>query len=140
MKLSLVAILTISLALFFISCDEDNVTGNGVTLVKVNVDLQLGFQDHFVKVKFNDTVHFSADLTPGVSLAGPLATFITYLPHGLNQCEVFWQENYGQAYQPFHLDSTDVYVGDSKEYYMGIRVSSDTTLVVEIREEPFYYL
>lgn len=139
LRLFLVEILAISLSLAFISCDEDNVTGNGVNLVRVNVDLQYGFEGNFIRVKFNENLYFSADLTEEAPLSGPLATFITYLPRGLNQCNVFWQDNYGQVGQPFHLDSTDVYFGDSEKYYIGISVSSDT-LFIELQEEPFNYL
>ena len=139
MRLFLVEILAISLSLVFISCDEDNVTGNGVNLVRVNVDLQYGFEGHFVRVKFNENVYFSADLTSAAPFAGPKATFIAFLPRGLNQCEIFWQENYGSAHQPYNIYSKEVNLGNADIYYMGIRVSNDSTFVIDLQEEPFGY-
>ena len=139
MRVFLVAIVVISLSLVFINCDEDNVTGNGFNLVRVNVDLQDGFDGNFVRVKFNDTVHFSADLKEMAPLAGPLARFTTYLPRGLNQCEIFWQENYGSAHQPYNIDSKEVNLDNAEIYYMGISVSNDSTFVIDLKEKPFGY-
>ncbi len=147
MKLLLVEILAISLSLVFISCDEDNVTDsdvnedndsiNDVNLVRVKVDLQYGFTGNFVRVKFNGDSYFSAFLDEMAPLSGPLATFTTYLPQGLNQCEIFWREILVKAN---YTESKEFNLGNADIYYMGIRVSNDSTLVIDLQEEPFGYM
>ncbi|KAA3616252.1 MAG: hypothetical protein DWQ05_10935 [Calditrichaeota bacterium] len=131
--------LTLFLYIFLLGCDDDNFIENTPDLAKINVDLQAGFEDHFVSVKFNDERYFSADLTELAPLAGPLATFVTYLKPGEYNCEIFWQENVRQVGQPFFLDSTIITIGNLDEYYLGIRAYSDT-ISVELKESPFSYL
>lgn len=108
-------------------------------MVKVIVDFTYGVNGNFVRLKFNDNECFSADLNEKAPLAGPIATFTTYLPRGLNQCELFWQEETGGVHLPYNIECKDVMIGDANLYYMGISVSDDSTLVIDLREKPFLY-
>lgn len=130
---------TLCLFFFLLGCDGNNITESNTELAKINVDLQYGFDNYFVLIRFNDEKYFSADLTGLVPLSGPLATFVTYLEPGEYNCEVFWQENSGQAGQPYFLDSTKITIGDLEEYYLGIRANNDT-ISAELRDTPFGYI
>lgn len=139
MKTFIFCFISLSIFILFLSCEDNNIIDGNSDLAKVNVDLQFGFDNYFVRVKFNEENYFSADLTELVPLSGPLATFITYLPPGKNSCEVFWQENYGQVGQPYFIDSANVIIGDLEEYYLGIRAVNDS-IEVELRNTPFGYM
>jgi len=139
MKTLCLYFMTVLLLIFFLGCDCDNITESSTDLAKVHVDLQYGFNDYFVIVRFNDERYFTADLTGLAPLSGPLATFVTYLEIGEHNCKVFWQENAGQIGQPYFLDSTQITIGDLEEYFLGIRAYNDT-ISVELRDTPFGYI
>lgn len=140
MRLTFTILIAAALLLLLISCDNDTVSGDSDNLVRVHVDLHMGFADHKVQITFNDEVHFRADLTGMVPFAAPAATFTTFLPRGVNECEIFWQENQGQADPPYNLVNTSFILGNAENYYMNISAASDTALVIDIQDTPFVYL
>ena len=104
-------------------------------MAKINVDLQDGLAGHYVRIEFNEDVYYCANLTQLVSLAGPAASFITFLPRGLNQGSVYWGDDNNSSYS----DNFEIFVGDSEEYYVSLNVSSDSTIIVELRDTPILY-
>ncbi len=82
MRRSVTILTAAALLLLLINCDKDTVSGDSDNLVRVRVDLHMGFADHKVQITFNDEVHFKADLTGMVPFAAPVATFTTFLPRG----------------------------------------------------------
>ncbi|MBU1874567.1 hypothetical protein KJ688_12715 [bacterium] len=138
MKTLCLYFITVLLLIFLLGCDCDNITESNNDLAKVNIDLQYGFDDYFVIVRFDDESYFSADLTGVVPFSGPLASFVTYLSSGEHTCKVFWREDYGQIGQPYNIDSTKIVIGDLEEYFLGIRAYNDT-ISVELRDTSFGY-
>ena len=116
-------------------CDEDKVTGARTGLVEVRVDLVSGLQGNKVRVLFNEAIYFQADLTESVPFSGPVAVFTTSLPRGTNQCEVNWRD----GGLPYNTYTQDINLGDADIYYVYIMASNDSTLVVNVLENPLGY-
>ena len=115
---------------------ETRVQSDG-DLVKVQIDLQWGFEGQVVTVKFSGEEHFHTELSELVPLAGPLASFVTRLPRGENDLLVRWSPPNLQ--EESHEDSADFELRDAEEYFIGLRASGDT-LTIEIQDSPFLYL
>ena len=107
-------------------------------LSKVQIDLQQGFEGHLVVLEINDEVYYRAELSESAQLAGPLASFSTYLPCGQNILKAFWQAD-GYQVGPYKEDSLLIELGDAKKYFLGISVSEDSLYCV-IQDIAFAYL
>jgi len=151
MKYSLTTISMLCCVVFFMySCEQSEITGtHGTTLEKqdtltesipVQVDIQEGFADLYISVRFNDEIYFVADLCSGVPLAGPVALFRTSLPQGRHALKVTWSK--GRTIEPPPvIDSVQVEIQAIERVYIGIeRDEREDTLRVEVREKPFEYV
>ena len=121
-----------------LSCNEDSVTNSTETvkLVKVRVDLQTGFGNKTVFIKFNDESAFSANLSNMEPLAGPIATFDSYLHEGENNLSLLMHDLSLQS--EIFSDSCSFILGDKEIYYLGLQFSD--TLRFVLQDSPFFYL
>lgn len=126
------------LLLLSTSCTEENTVSPSDELVSVQVDLQYGFEGHLVSIEFNGHEYFSAELSESVPLAGPLATFSSHLPRGLNRFYTFWRAD-GYQIGPFYEDSVDFQLDDAERYFLGVGLYADTLDVV-VQDSAFLYL
>ena len=126
------------LLLLSISCTEENIVSPSDELVMVQVDLQYGFEGHLVSIEFSGDEYFRAELSESVPLAGPLATFSSHLPSGLNRLYAFWRAD-GYQIGPFYEDSVDFQLDDAERYFLGIGVYADT-LDVAVQDSAFLYM
>ena len=125
------------IALLLSGCTEEKIVSPEAELVKTRVDLQQGFEGKWVQVQFNGEHCFQAGISTMVSLSGPLAHFTTYLTRGTNRLSVTCRplDFQGETF----TDSSDVEIGDSEEYFIGIRVWNDT-LHVQVQDSTFLYI
>lgn len=136
-KLKYKNILFLSTLLFFIlinACTDESTTSPLDELIKSRIDLQSGFEGHYVIIECNSEIIFNAILSESVPLSGPLATFTTYLPKGNNEMYILWTLNY-----PFLKDSIDFILEDTENCYIGIQLSNDT-IYFQIQNNEFLYL
>jgi hypothetical protein len=136
---SFIVILIVTIFLIISSCKEESVT-NPVTennnLVKANVDLQSGFAGKIVVVEFNKERTYQSNLSNIVSLAGPEASFITYIQKGKNNLFVLTQNP--ELPSEYFADSTIINIGDKKEYFLGLQISDSLKCIVQ--DSSFFYM
>ena len=125
---------TLIILLLFNSCTDESTTNSLDELIKARIDLQSGFAGNYVIIKGNDEIIFNAQLSESVPLAGPLATFTTYLPKGNNKMFILWTLNY-----PFLRDSIEFILEDTGNYFIGLQLLDDK-IFFQIQDDEFHYL
>ena len=128
-----------SLSFILIACSKENTTCPIIDeKVEVQFDLQTGFGDNAVSIKIDDEYYFHAMLTGIELLAGPQASFTTYLlqgEHNLNIQRNHIDNYFGNA----KLDSTVIFIGTAEKYWIGLSVYSDS-LYISIQDSRFFYI
>jgi len=125
-----------TLLFFFIfnSCSDESTTSPLNELIHSRIDLQSGFDGHYVTIECNGEIIFNAILSESVPFSGPLATFTTYFPKGNNEMYIFWRLNNTAL-----RDSVDFILEDTEYCFIGIRLSNDT-INFQIQNTEFLYL
>jgi len=94
---------------------------NSKKLIKAKIDFQVGFAGRSVSIILNNESIYNSILSEEVSLSGPEASFITYLPKGENKLMVFAQNP--SNHSEFIIDSSNVHIGDKNEYFIGLQIN-----------------
>lgn len=134
-------IIIIFAAIFILeSCKEESITNpvndNDAILVKAQVDLQVGFAGKSVIITFNKESVYHSILSNVVSLAGPEATFITYIPKGANNLFVYTQNP--NLPSEYFIDSTIINIGNKEKYFLGLQISDSLKCIVQ--DSSFLYM
>ncbi len=136
MKIYLILLFT-----FFVnfnSCsDEDSTSSNNDDLVEIQFDLQTGFDNVAVSITENDNNYFHAIFTGIESLAGPQASFITYLSEGGHNIKIIRTQL--DNITNVRIDSCEFSIGSSDKYWVGMSIYSDS-LHITIQDSSFFYL
>ncbi len=132
---------TCIIVFFSFSC-EDNENDDSdidIQLFNVRVDLQWGFEDQLVNIKFNDEECFNEYIEPGIPFSGPQASFDIILHKGVNQCEVYCQDMY-QMPLPVGLEfSVEIVLSDLAYYFIGFGLNGDS-LITTVSEYGIDYV
>jgi hypothetical protein len=124
--------------LHIIACSDDNPASSmSADLVEVQFDLHSGFYDVAVSIRENDTYYFEAFFTGIEPLAGPQASFTTYLATG-EHCLIMRRRPFN-FYSPSKYDTTKITVGDAEKYWIGIHAYPDSLHVV-VQDSAFMYI
>lgn|GEM_PF-3680526 len=128
-------------AILSAGCKDDAVSpwdniNNGAHLVNVQVDLQSGFAGKLVLIEINNNRVYYSILSELVSLAGPEASFSTYLPEGENNIFVFTQSTTNS--QEKFSDSSRISIGHMEKYFVGLQISDSLKCIVQ--DSSFLYL
>lgn len=126
-----------------LSC-EDNSTYSPIDdsqvdkteLVKVRLDMQSGFAGKIVSIYINDDQNYYSILSNLVSLAGPEASFSTYLPRGQNKLIVFLGDTHN-IYNSFR-DTTTFYLGSKEKYFIGLHITDKVEVTVQ--DSSYFYI
>jgi len=134
-------IIIIFAAIFILeSCKEESITNpvndNDAILVKAQVDLQVGFAGKSVIITFNKESVYHSILSDVVSLAGPEATFITYISKGENNLFVYTQNP--NLPSEYFIDSAIVNIGDKGKYFLGLQIADSLKCIVQ--DSSFLYM
>ncbi len=139
--MKLITILIIITSIFICeSCKEETISNpvnyNDIILVKAQVDLQSGFAGKVVTIRFNKESVYHSILSDIVSLAGPEATFITYIPKGENNLFVYTQNP--NLPSEYFIDSAIVNIGDKEKYFLGLQIADSLKCIVQ--DSSFLYM
>lgn len=121
----------------FISCSEENCVESNIAYSDVQFDLQWGFEYKSVFIIVDTTNHFSAILSSLVPLAGPQASFNVLLGKGEHRLIIFGCD-LGNINDSFS-DTTNISIGNSPKYFIGIRLYVDSLEVV-VQDSSFFYI
>lgn len=108
---------------------------NNCDLVKVRIDMIYGFFGKIVRLNINNNENFYAILSSAVSLAGPEASFSTYLVRGENKLIVSLGDP-GNIHN-FVRDSTTFFLGSKDKYFIGLGFIDK--IEVTIQDSAFVY-
>lgn len=140
-KLIIILILLL-ISFTLISCIKEKIVNSNdelnCELVLVQIDFQSGVADNRIQIEFNDEIYFSSMFSKYVPLAGPMATFTTYLARGENKLHIFGQL-LSAPQQTYYQKNTFINIGSDDKYYIGIVLSSGD-FVITVQENPFGYL
>jgi hypothetical protein len=133
-------IILIILFINFSSCSEDNPTSsNSENLIEVQFDLQTGFSDVALSIMEDNKYYFSGIFTGIELLAGPQASFITFLPQGEHDLVVIRTQL--DNITNFKMDTCVVEIGESDKYWIGMGVNSNSDLLYfAVQDSGFFYL
>ena len=108
--------------------------------VDVQIDLQSGFEDNWIQIKINGIKTFEAILSPIVFLAGPMASYTTNIPRGMNRLGVSWVPMADAIIpSPPREKNCDFQIGIAERYYIGLSIANDSLSII-VQDEPFLYL
>lgn len=127
-----------SFIFLFISCTKENSTCPGFDeKVEVQFDLITGFNDE-VSIKIDEKYYFTAIITGIEYLAGPQATFTTYLSRNEHDLYIYKRE-FDSIFRSPQIDSTKIVIGSSEKYCIGLSVYPDTMLII-VQDSSFFYI
>ena len=129
----------IILLFLLVSCKKETILTSQDNMIPVDIDLQTGTENKHVKVYLNQQLSFQAYLPTSGSLAGPIASFSTFLPSNTKTMRVWWQSSSSSNGLLFKQDSSVFNLSSSKKYYIGIEINNDTLKVV-VQDIPFGYM
>jgi len=121
----------LSLVVILSSCSDDSAVGPTAEFVQTTVDLQLYFGGHRVIVWIDSLRYFDANLKSGAYLAGPDATFITYLLRSEHRMIVAMIDT------TVFVDTLHFSLGSAQRYFIGLQTGD--TISMRIQDHPFYY-
>jgi hypothetical protein len=135
MKICLIILFAFSIN--FISCSNNNpISSNNHDLVEIQFDLQTGFVNVSVQIIENGKYYFNAFFKGIEPLAGPQASFITYLSQG-DHYIITRRTPFN--YTNIKKDTTKIMIGNSRKYWIGMGVYSDSLHVV-VQNSAFIYI
>lgn len=126
---------------FFTGCESDDIVNpwlnkkSSMDLTEIRVDLQNGFAGKHSLVIINDEIYYNSILSDKIMLAGPEATFTTYLPYGSNTITVFTRSL--NEHSEF-IDSSRIFLGDKEKYFIGLQIYDSLRCVVQ--DSSFLYM
>ena len=135
-----ICILSIILFLTFSACSEDNpVSANTENLTEVQFDLQTGFANVSLSIMEENKNYFGGMFTGIERLAGPQASFITFLAQGKH--EFIIRRTQLDNITLFKMDTCEIDIGGSEKYWVGIGVNTNTdSLYYVVQDSGFFYL
>jgi hypothetical protein len=130
---------TVLFLMLMVSCKQETVVNSDDNTVPVDIDLQMGVENNYIKVYCNQRLSFQAYLSNSVPLSGPIATFSTYLNRNSNTVRVWWHSLSSSNGLEFKQDSSVFNLGTSDRYYIGIQIINDS-LTLKVQDSQFGYL
>ena len=136
-------VIVLTVALLTAGCKDDSVVnpgnenqGNNNNLIKTQVDLQNGFAGKIAYISVNDERVYYSILSDLVSLAGPDASFTTYLPEG--ESSIVVRVQIPNSLTEFVVDSCRVSLKKKDKYFIGLQLSDSLRCIVQ--DSTFFYL
>ena len=128
------------LSSYIISCSEDNpAASTDGDMVEVQFDLQTGFANVSLSIMEDDKYYFNAMFTGIELLAGPQASFTTFLPKGEHTFII--RRTQLDNFTSFKIDTCIFNIGKSDKYWIGIGVNSDSdSLFYIVQDSGFFYI
>lgn len=124
---------TLAILVLFSSCSDNSVLAPRIAYIESNIHLQMGFSNHRVIMYIDSLRAFDAALKNESPLAGPEASFITYLRQGEHQLVTLLIDSTAW------IDTTRFSLGLADRYFIGLQAVPDSMIMV-IQDYPFIYL
>ncbi len=125
------------LGLFISGCDNIIGVDNQEQLATAEVQLQDGFQRHYVSVSCVNEVNSKTVLAYEVPLTGSLATFHYDVPSGTHELQVCWVPFNGN--HDVGVSAVDVELERAVTYQVNLSLSGDS-IHVSVQASPIRYM
>ena len=129
-------IVILGLILISFACTKENIVSPDFNLVKTTIDLQMGFANHSVWLNIDTTRVFKALLSPASPLAGPEASFVTYLRQSSHQIVVTRVTIVSPI--TLYLDTLRLDLISPNDCYVGLVAIGDS-VAMKVQDHPFGY-
>jgi hypothetical protein len=131
-------VLPLLLSLFFLSCSEDDSLAGPPPLAKTTIDLQFGFRSRGVDILADSNRIFFALMDSAELLAGPQASFVTYLSQGRHVL-IVRRLTFASSPPPFS-DTLTLVLSSLHDCFVGLQIAEGDTVAMVVQDHPFGYL
>jgi hypothetical protein len=122
---------------FVLNCSDNNSLNADSKEINIQVDLQSGFSNQLVYIKFDETIHFKSMISEYVPFSGPESFFLTNLPDGDYNLSVVIVDINNSGNLSEHTQH--ISFEPDKDYFIGLLFIQDS-LIINVQNSPFGYL